>query len=129
MDHLSAPGFFTFVAACGILGSQCLLLGGNLRVAVLLGGVGLLAWIVLTYTIFTVLTIKRNKPTLDRGINGGWLLAGVATQSMAVLAGLIAVEVPQPMLVELKFFARPMWSWGGRLSQDEGAHWRERGCR
>src|SRR3546814_8361925 len=64
MDHLSAPGFFTFVAACGILGSQCLLLGGNLRVAVLLGGVGLLAWIVLTSTNFTVLTIKRNKPTL-----------------------------------------------------------------
>src|SRR3546814_16655138 len=37
MDHLSAPGFFPFVAACGILGSQCLRLGGHLGVAVLLG--------------------------------------------------------------------------------------------
>src|SRR3546814_1803681 len=103
------------VCSSDLLGSQCLLLGGNLRVAVLLGGVGLLAWIVLTYTIFTVLTIKRNKPTLDRGINGGWLLAVVATQSMAVLAGLIALEVPQPLRVELNFFALSMWLWGGML--------------
>src|SRR3546814_17017566 len=40
LDHLSAPGFFTFVAACGCLDSRCLLLGGTLRVTVLLGGVG-----------------------------------------------------------------------------------------
>lgn len=113
MDHLNAPGFFTFVAACGILGSQSLLLGGSLRTAVVLGCAGLLAWVVLTYTIFTVLTIKRHKPTLDRGINGGWLLAVVATQSMAVLAALVAVEVGQPVRIELNFFALSMWLWGG----------------
>src|SRR3546814_695980 len=55
------------------------------------------------------------KPTLDRGINGGWLLAVVATQSMAVLAGLIALEVPQPLRVELNFFALSLWLWGGML--------------
>ncbi len=114
-DHLRAPGFFTLVAACAILGGQSLVLGGSLRLALALGGTGLLAWVVLTYTIFTVLTIKRDKPPLDRGINGGWLLAVVATQSMSVLAALVSNELPQPLRLELNFFALSMWLWGGML--------------
>ena len=114
-NHLNAPGFFTFVAACSVLGSQSLLIGGSLPVAAALGAVGLLAWILLTYTIFTVLTVKQEKPALDRGINGGWLLAVVATQSMAVLAALIAPAVGQPLRMELNFFALSMWLWGGML--------------
>ncbi len=114
-SHLNAPGFFTFVAACSVLGSQSLLIGGSLPLAATLGLSGLLAWVLLTYTIFTVLTVKREKPALDRGINGGWLLAVVATQSMAVLAALIAPEVGQPLRMELNFFALSMWLWGGML--------------
>lgn len=114
-DHSHAPGFFTFVAACSILGCQSLLLGGGLRLTTLLGAVGLLAWIVLTYTIFTVLTVKSHKPSLDRGINGGWLLAVVATQSMSVLAALLAPESAQPLRLILNFFALSMWLWGGML--------------
>jgi tellurite resistance protein TehA-like permease len=114
-DHSRAPGFFTFVAACGILGSQCMVIGDRLAPAILLGGLGLVAWIVLTYTIFTVLTVKQDKPTLDRGINGGWLLAVVATQSMAALSAQMAVHVPQPLRLELNFFALSMWLWGGML--------------
>jgi tellurite resistance protein TehA-like permease len=114
-DHLAAPGFFTFVAACSILACQSLLLGGSARLAAALGSVGLLAWTGFTYTIFTVLTVKRSKPPLDRGINGGWLLAVVATQSMAVLAALLAREVGQPLRIELNFFALSMWLWGGML--------------
>ncbi len=114
-DHLQAPGFFTFVAACSILGSQTLMIGGNARIAMLMGILALVAWIALTYTIFTVLTVKQSKPPLDRGINGGWLLAVVATQSLAVLGAQLAGEVPQPMRMELNFFALSMWLWGGML--------------
>ena len=114
-DHLQAPGFFTFVAACSILGSQALLIGGNVSIAMLLGAVGLIAWVGLTYTIFTVLTIKQEKPPLDRGINGGWLLAVVATQSLAVLGAQLSAEVPQPVRMELNYFALSMWLWGGML--------------
>ncbi|MBN8715813.1 MAG: tellurite resistance/C4-dicarboxylate transporter family protein [Pseudomonadota bacterium] len=114
-SHLNAPGFFTFVAACSVLGSQSLLIGGSLRVAAALGVAGLLAWVAFTYTIFTVLTVKRDKPELARGINGGWLLAVVATQSMAVLAALIAPDAAQPLRLELNFFALSMWLWGGML--------------
>ena len=114
-DHLQAFGFFTFVAACSILGSQVLLIGGDARIAAVFGVVALFAWVGLTYTIFTVLTVKQHKPGLDRGINGGWLLAVVATQSLAVLAAQLAPEVQQPLRMELNFFALSMWLWGGML--------------
>lgn len=114
-DHLRSPGYFTFVAACSVLGAQSLRIGGSLELAMLLWATGLLAWIIFTYTIFTVLTVKENKPTLDKGINGGWLLAVVATQSLAMLGALIAAHVSQPYRVELNFFALAMWLNGGML--------------
>jgi tellurite resistance protein TehA-like permease len=72
-------------------------------------------WLVLTYTIFTAFTVKQEKPTLDRGISGAWLLAVVATQSIAVLAALLAAHTPQPHRLDLNFIALSMWLWGGML--------------
>ncbi len=115
VDHLRAPGFFTSVAATSVLGSQCLLLGNNLPLALGLWFVALALWVILTYTIFTIFTVKRSKPRLERGINGGWLLAVVATQSIAVLAALLAARIGQPWKLELNFFALSMWLWGGML--------------
>ncbi|HLS06098.1 MAG TPA: tellurite resistance/C4-dicarboxylate transporter family protein [Wenzhouxiangella sp.] len=115
-SHLDAPGFFTFVAACSVLGSQSLLIGNNLPITVALAIFGLVGWIVFTYTIFTVFAVKQDKPGLENGINGGWLLAVVATQAMSVIASLIAAEVTAPALrLELNFFALSMWLWGGML--------------
>ena len=114
-DHLRGPGFFTVVVATSVLGSQVLLLGGNLVLALVLWGLAILLWIGLTYAIFTILTVKRSKPPLERGINGGWLLAVVATQSVAVLGALLAAHVGQPWKLEMNFFALSMWLWGGML--------------
>ena len=47
IDHLRGPGFFTTVAACGILGSQCILIVGSLRWAAALWVAALLLWIAL----------------------------------------------------------------------------------
>src|SRR3546814_2134541 len=77
--------------------------------------VALVLWFGFTYTIFTVWTVKRDKPTLDRGINGGWLLAVVATQSIAVSSALLAATTGQPYRLELNFLALSMWLWGGML--------------
>jgi tellurite resistance protein TehA-like permease len=115
IDHLRGPGYFTTVAGTNILGSQFILLYGDFGSASSLWGLAIVLWVGLTYTIFTVLTVKEHKPSLDRGINGGWLLAVVATQSMAVLAALIAAEIAQPLRLELNFFALSMWLWGGML--------------
>ncbi|WP_222105292.1 tellurite resistance/C4-dicarboxylate transporter family protein [Denitromonas ohlonensis] len=115
IDHLRGPGFFTMVAASSILGSEFVVLTGSYRVGVAFWGVAIVLWIGLTYTIFTAFTVKQEKPSLDKGISGGWLLAVVATQSMAVLSALLAVHLGQPYKLELNFFALSMWLWGGML--------------
>ncbi|HJV86373.1 MAG TPA: tellurite resistance/C4-dicarboxylate transporter family protein [Noviherbaspirillum sp.] len=115
VDHLRGPGFFTTVAATNILGSQFVVLAADYRTGSILWGVAILLWIALTYTIFTGITIKEHKPTLDRGISGGWLLAVVASQSIAVLGALLAAHVDQPYRLEINFLALSMWLWGGML--------------
>ncbi len=114
-DHLRAPGFFTTVAASAVLGAQAIVLAGSYRFGLALFVLAIVLWILLTYTIFTALTIKEEKPALDRGINGAWLLAVVATQSIAVLAALIAPDLGQPYRVHVNFLALSMWLWGGML--------------
>jgi tellurite resistance protein TehA-like permease len=115
IDHLRGPGFFTMVAASSILGSEFLLLADGLRAAFVLWFFALILWLGLTYTIFTAFTVKEVKPPLDRGISGAWLLAVVATQSIAVLAALLAARVGQPFRLDLNFLALSMWLWGGML--------------
>lgn len=112
-DHQVGPGFFTAVAGSCILGTQFLLMTHSFRAATALLALGTGLWISLTYTIFTALTVKRCKPPLERGVTGAWLIAVVATQSIAVLVSLIAHHWPQPLRLELNFFALSMWLWGG----------------
>ena len=114
-DHLRGPGFFTTVAATAVLGSQFVVLAGEDRIGSALWVWALILWIGLTYTIFTGITIKEKKPSLDQGISGAWLLAVVATQSIAVLAALLAPRIGQPGRLELNFLALSMWLWGGML--------------
>lgn len=115
VDHLRGPGFFTMVAATGILGGQFVLLTANYAMATTLWIVALLLWVSLTYTVFTGFTVKEHKPTLDKGISGAWLLAVVATQSIAVVSALLAAHVSQPGKLEMNFLALSMWLWGGML--------------
>ncbi len=84
-DHARAPGYFTMVAATGVLGTQAVLLHGHVEAAVILWWVSVALWAACTYTIFALLTIGDKKPSLAEGINGGWLVAVVATQAVAVL--------------------------------------------
>ena len=75
VDHARGTGYFTMVAATGILASQCIVLLGHVPLGFALWALAALLWLVLTYTIFTAFTIRRDKPPLDRGISGAWLLA------------------------------------------------------
>ncbi len=115
IDHARGPGFFTTVAGTSVLGSQCVLLAADYRAGTILWVIAILLWILLTYTIFAGFTIKQHKPTLDQGISGAWLLAVVATQSIAVLSALLATHIGQPGKLEMNFLALSMWLWGGML--------------
>ena len=115
IDHQRGPGFFTSVAASGVLGSQFVLLAHDYAIAKFLWIVALVLWVGLTYTVFTAFTIKEKKPPLDEGISGAWLLAVVATQSIAVLSAYLAAHWGRPYKLELNFLALSMWLWGGML--------------
>src|SRR6185295_6070386 len=113
IDHLRGPGFFTAVAGTSLLGSQFVLLAADTLAGAVLWVVAIVLWIWLTYTIFSAFTIKERKPTLDQGIGGAWLLAVVATQSIAVLSAVLAAQVEQPYRLWMNFLALSMWRWGG----------------
>lgn len=84
-SHQRGPGFFTSVAATCVLGTQFVLLRQAPAVGFGLWLFGLLLWVVCTYTVFVALSIREEKPSLAEGINGGWLIAVVATQAICVL--------------------------------------------
>ena len=112
-SHMKCPGFFTIVAGTCVLGSQYIILYDHFLIAFALLVFGILLWVFLTYLIFTTLTIKQDKPSLDKGITGAWLTAIVATQSVSILSALISSHLKQPYRVEVNFFALSMWLWGG----------------
>jgi len=115
VSHSAGPGYFTTVAGTGILACQFMILRENLVAGTALWLFAILLWICLTYTIFTTFTVKRRKPTLDKGINGSWLLAVVATQALSVSSALLAQRIGQPYRLELNLMALSMWLWGGML--------------
>jgi tellurite resistance protein TehA-like permease len=92
-DHGRGPGFFTVVAGTCVLGSQLLLVAGARAAAHALWLAGMVLWVVVMYAFFTAVVVREQKPTLEAGINGAWLLAIVATQAVAVLGALLAPEM------------------------------------
>jgi tellurite resistance protein TehA-like permease len=114
LHHGRSVGFFTTVAATCVLGSQLLVVADQFQAAVVLWFVGIGLWAVLTYTIFTVIIVKPEKPALADGINGGWLLAVVAAQSVSVLGAQLAPQLvlhTEPALL----FCLAMWLGGCML--------------
>ena len=112
VDHRIGPGYFTAVAGSSLIGAQFLLIAHNEAAAAALLLVSVVLWTLLTYSVFTAFTIKRDKPSLADGLSSVWLVAVVATQSIAVLTTLIAREWPEPTRTGLNCFALSMWLWG-----------------
>lgn len=100
-DPAVGAGFLTFVAAACVLAAQCLVVVDAPLVAIVLGLVGALAWVLLTYAFFVAMVTRRIKHGLARSINGGWLVVVVATQSLAVVAILLSAS-PVGMSVDLE---------------------------
>jgi tellurite resistance protein TehA-like permease len=114
MNHNRAVGFFTMVAATCVLGSQWLVVAGAWTLAAWCWAAGILLWAATTYGVFTLLTVKVEKPSLADGINGGWLVSVVAAQSVSVLGSQLApgFDTRAPLVL---FYALTMWLGGGML--------------
>lgn len=89
-NHFLGVGFFTLVAATCVLGSQCILLEQAYTIGLVLLVLGAFLWVVIIYSVFTAFTIRSPKPLLEKGINGVWLVAVVATQSISILSSLVS---------------------------------------
>jgi hypothetical protein len=105
--HFATPGhgaaFLTLAAATCVLGSQCLMVVHLPALARALALLGALFWSALIYLFFAAAITARIKPGFTRSINGGWLVAVVSTQALAVLMTLLIANDPA---------AGPGWLFG-----------------
>jgi tellurite resistance protein TehA-like permease len=112
-NHQRAPGFFTIVAGTCVLGTQNVVVVGAIEIGLALWWSGVALWCLVMYAFFTAVTIRERKPSLATGINGAWLIAAVATQSIAVLRGTLGVDaVPSEAI---QFFCLAMFMIGCML--------------
>lgn len=101
MDHVRGPGFFTVVAGTCVLGSALFIVTDQFTPALVLWLAGITLWVVIMYAFFTAVTVRENKPSIEAGLNGGWLIAVVATQSISVLGTLLVsrlIDYREPVL-------------------------------
>jgi tellurite resistance protein TehA-like permease len=113
-DHVRGPGFFTVVAGTCVFGSQFAIVVGQLRIAAFLWFAGVLLWALIMYTFFTAMTIRESKPSIETGLNGAWLIAVVATQSVSVL-GTLLVDFLDAYRAPLLFFTLCLFLTGCML--------------
>lgn len=93
-DHSRSPGFLSIVAGTNVLGSQFVILQENFQIAAILYYIGIFLWTILIYSFFITITVKRGKPSLEKGLNGIWLLMVVSTQSISILGMQLASHLP-----------------------------------
>jgi len=115
-SHSRAVGFFTAVAACGVFGNQLLLQMQSVGPAIFFWLLAVVLWGVVTYGVLAVLTVQHDKPGLADGLNGGWLVIVVATQSVSILTVLLLAAgafagLQQPLM----FTALALCLGGGAL--------------
>ena len=92
-DHSRGVGFFTIVAATGVVAAQLIVISNDFLWAKTLWYLAAGLWLLFIYGIFGALTVKQDKPSLAEGINGGWLVAVVGTQSLCVVGCLALPEL------------------------------------
>ncbi|MGI4738537.1 MAG: tellurite resistance/C4-dicarboxylate transporter family protein [Janthinobacterium lividum] len=88
-SHKDGPTFLALVPATALLGSQFVQLADNQAMGKLLWLVALVGWLGIGYCFILGVSLKKEKPPLEQGLSGGWLLLVVATESLAVLGALL----------------------------------------
>jgi tellurite resistance protein TehA-like permease len=112
-SHQRAPGFFTIVAGTCVLGTQTIVVADGTAIGAALWWLGLVLWVLVMYAFFTAVTIREHKPSLARGLNGAWLIAAVATQSIVVLRGTLDAATTPPDVIQ--FLCLVMFMIGSML--------------
>lgn len=115
-SHARGFGFFTWVAAPGVLGAQSVLQLGAVAPAIALWLVTATAWTFTTYGVLAAIMVRQDKPEIADGLNGGWLVCVVATQSLCILTALLAGAGAWGGATHVMLFAAlALWLGGGIL--------------
>jgi len=114
-SHARAPGFFTVVAGTGVLGSGSVVLYDATEAGLVLWVLTGVLWAGLSYTILPGLMEAEDKPELEKGLSGVWLLIVVGTQSVCVLGCLVAPRLPAGLVGPGQFTSLCFWLTGGML--------------
>jgi hypothetical protein len=109
-----APGFVTIVAGTSVLARQLLIIQADIRFPIAMFCFAFPVWASFIYLIFTAFKVKEDKPDLANGIHGGWHLSVVATQSVGMLAALLANQLAA-YRQQLLFLSLALWLCGGML--------------
>lgn len=94
-------GFLTIVAASSIIGTGYAQGRQMFDVAVVFLMVALICWLILIYSFLSLIILQKEKPSLEHGINGSWLLLIVSTQSTIILASSVLSHLSIPVEVAL----------------------------
>jgi tellurite resistance protein TehA-like permease len=89
-NHSKGAGFLTLVAGSCILGTGYVEGKQMMLPGIILLTFSLACWVLLIYTFLTLTILSKDKPSLERGMNGTWLLLIVSTQSLVILATSLA---------------------------------------
>lgn len=98
-DDRRGPGLLTIVAGTSVFGDQIRLLTPHQNVAAGLWIGAVAIWVCLNYCLFAAATLRPVKLPLGGGFDGNWLLAVVATQSLAILGTGVAKTFSAPEAV------------------------------
>ncbi len=113
-SHTHGPGFFTIIAGTCVFGTQLIIVDNNYTAAAYLWSLGIVLWILIMYTFFTAVTVRKNKPSVAEGINGAWLIAAVSTQSISILGTLLSSHMGESAEI-ISFFSLCMYLLGCML--------------
>jgi tellurite resistance protein TehA-like permease len=83
--------FFTIVAATNVLGAQFVSIVDQPEIAKIFWYFGIFLWTAVSLSTFSILFLECTEG-IEKVVHGGWLIATVGTQSVAVLGGILVPE-------------------------------------
>ena len=108
-DPSVAFGFFTFIAAVGVIATRSALADWVI-VPGALTLIAAIAWFILTYWTFAMLLITNTQP-IGEALNGSWLIAIVATESLAT-TWVLLTNIQPAQRATLQLLAYAFWTFG-----------------
>ena len=101
--HSKGAGFLTYVAGTSILGIGYVQAHQMFIAGIIFLIFAAISWLIIICSFLASVIIQQEKPSIQNGINGSWLLLIVSTQSLVILATALAHHLS--LSIEIILFA------------------------